>query len=218
MLVTGKKVTVDQAKEIIFRTDNSLISPEYAGNNHEWREWYSAASGYNKIKGDWGLQLDLCDAVMVSTGYVTNDWAASAYVYGPHGWCHPDGTICSFDNVGKWPSVEEVLRDWTELAKAFPFLDLHVTLMSDEHCEDVSQALVNIRVVDGVASLEEPNLEPHTANPKGYGDKTDAIFALLSHTRNEHGLPPEWYDEYAARVNTIVDDILRKNTKLLSTE
>jgi hypothetical protein len=210
MLVTGAAVTVEQAKEIIFRTDDTMCSPEYAGNDHEWRKWFSAESGFDEIKDDWGSREELRDAVMVSTGYVKNDWAASSYAYGPHGWCHPDGTICSFDNIGKWPSVTEVLGDWAELAKAFPFLDLHVTLMSGEHCEDVAAALVNIRVVNGVASLEEPTLEPHATNPKGRGDITDHIFALLSHTRNERGLPTEWYVEYAARIKGVIAEIVNR--------
>lgn len=43
MIVTGKPVTIDQAKEIIFRTDSFLTSSdEFAGgNNREFNEWYS---------------------------------------------------------------------------------------------------------------------------------------------------------------------------------
>ena len=65
------------------------------------REWLSS----------WGY---------VKTDYVWNDWIASRFIHGPHGWCHPDGTIGHVDCVGKGQIAEEVYHDWCVLAQTFP--------------------------------------------------------------------------------------------------
>jgi hypothetical protein len=42
MIVTGKPVTVENAKDIIFRTDSFLTSSDEfsGGNNKEFNDWY----------------------------------------------------------------------------------------------------------------------------------------------------------------------------------
>lgn len=71
---------------------------------------------------------------------------SSCFISGSHGWCHPGGTISFVDNVGKWPSVEEIKNDWEILAKAFPFLKMEITLMDKESCEEDSQPVVSMVV------------------------------------------------------------------------
>ena len=117
--------------------------------------------------------------------YIGNDWVSSMYVYGPNGWCRPDGTISHFKNVGKWPSVGDLVRDWIRVAEAFPFLDLLVTFFDREYCNFVP--VFTLRVFEGgvtarVGSPEDgdPTVEPETFNRS-----------------SECGLPMSWFEDWA---------------------
>lgn len=216
MRVSGQQVTVDQAKEIIFRTDGFLTdSSEYSGgNNREFNAAYRKAAGLLKYQSEdpvsfrksWEFMDILRKRLgVIHTSYVSNDWASCAFIHGAHGWCSPSGELSYVDNVGKWPSVAEVLDDWKVLAKAFPFLDLTATLMSGESCDD-STALVNIVVKNGKASLKPGSLEAHAA-PLVERDIADAIRRMAAGSRHELGLPEDWYTEFAARVKAVADTI-----------
>lgn len=205
MIVTGKSVTIEQAKDIIFRTDSFLISTSKyeGGNNKQFNQSYREVSGLNKLDGKWDILQKLKEELgCVETTYVTNDWASCCFIFGPHGWCHPNGKIKYIDNVGKWPSPEELIEDWTKLATAFPYLDLNVTLMSGESSEDDIQPVFNIRVVNGTVTIEEPNLSVHENTCL----KRD--FSQFSLDRKEQGLPLDWILEFAAKVNNTITRLL----------
>lgn len=230
MKVTGARVTVDQAKEIIRRTD--MFFSQMGGGN--------AREANARIKRLLGMPLDaqdldyagerpevvaaqqaLQDAPgglrgMVEAGrawdqawgqidlqYVNNDWIAGAFVFGPHGWCQPTGYIGYEDNVGKWPSVQDIEDDWRKLAEAFPFLDLQITLFDGESGEEETVAVVGMRVKDGKVWLTEP--EPHPYEPmRREGDSqtrdqqfTSFVFDRWPSTfKRECGIPLEWIWEW----------------------
>lgn len=216
MYTTGRPVTLAQAKEIIRRTDGFFESPECAGNDPAYAQRIIQALGiplvdYN-LKGDqlrakweaedewrkrWGY---------IKTEYVSNYWIASAYILGPHGWCHPDGAIGFIDNIGKWPECEEVLADWRTIATAFPFLHIDVTLMSGEHCEE-TVPIFGLTVRDAVVEPCDPGLlhKNHPAPYRFRADMTveDALRARFGAGFNdcsaEHGVPWSWIEEWAAR-------------------
>lgn len=231
MIVTGEPVTADQAKDIIFRTDSFLTDPwEHAGgNDRHFTKLYRELSGLNTI--EWEDTTALRNKIgFIYTEYVTNDWGSCSFIYGAHGWCHPDGKIFFQDNVGKWPSVEEILDDWTRVAEAFPYLDLTVTLMSGESCEfGESVPLQNIRVKSGVATLEEPDLNAHGDRLKSikmerefansvfdpnyeprvfeYREFVDGEFKEYEmEVSREVGLPFDWYVDYAKTIKAIIND------------
>lgn len=194
MIVTGKSVTVEQAKDIILRTDEFFTSTyEFAGgNNHDFNAAYRKKAGliesadfpYAKLHKTLGI---------VRTSYVFNSWGSCNYIGGPHGWCHPDGTIGFYDNIGKWPSLEDVQRDWKLLAEAFPYIDLHVTLMSGEACED-RYPLINLRVVSGKVHINPADLTVHG------GTFTPSRNWVINNKGRELGVPMHWYDEFAETV------------------
>lgn len=204
MLVSGRPVTKEQASEIIRRTDTFFAYGGDSGNDREWAAEVCLATGYprrpewNSEDTDWqSYRAKLEDwkfrwGLITDTQYVHNTWIASAYIYGPYGWCHPDGQIGFVDNVGKWPSVSEIVSDWKILAEHFPFIEAFVTLMSGEHCQDDRQPLVNIVVKDGDAycvSLEETS--PWEIPVRG---RTDDEFVFHLNRRDmgrECGLPRE---------------------------
>jgi len=212
MIVSGKPVTVEQAKDIIFRTDSFLLEHyEYSGgNNHKFNEDYRQKSClalfHDSFKNEemWNKEEELDENLgFVRTNYVTNDWASCAYIDGPHGWCSPTGIISYSDNIGKWPSVKEVLSDWNKLATAFPYLNLNVTIMSGEHCEDAIIPLINIRVIDGGACLMNPDLSVHQKI-----ESHNRGSLLERNEDSELGLPSDWYNEFAINVKTQVEKIL----------
>lgn len=227
MLVTGKQVTVEQAKEIIFRTDEFLTDAStYSGGNArnfnaEYRKRAgldllqferTARDGHTYTSFDWDKQRELCERLnIIRTNYVENSWASCSYAGGPHGWCSPEGVISYSDNVGKWSSIEEIIDDWTKIAQAFPYLDLHVTLMSGESCEDDTEAVINIRVVDGSAFAQPPDESVHVIPERR--DMLESFIELMNSNRGERelGLPIDWYDEFAANVKAVVVDILAKS-------
>ncbi|MGL6228576.1 MAG: hypothetical protein ACRC3J_05105 [Culicoidibacterales bacterium] len=189
MIVTGVDVTKEQAREIILRTDSFLTNAcEWCGgNNHEFNQQYRSLVGLTGL--DYKDNEPIMKALnVIDCNYVYNRWASSSFIYGPAGWCSQEGKIAFFHNVGKWPTVEEVLDDWILISAAFPFLDLNVTLMNGESCDETKTPLVNIRVVNGTAELMQPDLSVHSEVPDGYFD------FKFTNVLRELGLEPEFYD------------------------
>jgi hypothetical protein len=163
MRVIGKPIDPEYAWKIIRRTDTFFTS--YAGgNNRHWNEWVKNTVGYPKDPKNtddhrefWTL-LDAWskDWDCVHTEYVHNTWISSSYVYGPYGWCHPDGTIYFEDNVGKWPSSEELIAEWTRIARAFPGLHLDAVFMDGELVEGDAKMVFAVLVRDSEVHVHGP--------------------------------------------------------------
>lgn len=164
MRVWGPSITPEQAREIIIRTDQFWQG--YGGNDHDFQRRLCAAVGfpymdYGDRNMDWRAASDGQERFRASIGYVGteyvhNGWISNAFIFGPSGWCHPDGTIHFVHNVGKWPSVREVMEDWAVIAQEWPFLDLDACLMSGEGCEDDARPLVTIQVRAGGVTAHAP--------------------------------------------------------------
>jgi hypothetical protein len=213
LFVTGKSVTVEQAKEIIFRTDSFLTETyEHAGGNcREFNEEYRRLAGLDRYRDShqhgWALKKEVCKRIgFVETSYVTNDWASCCFIWGGHGWCSPQGGIHYVDNVGKWPSVCEVYEDWKVIAHAFPFLELTATLMDGEDVDRNTRPVVNIVVKEGGAELQEGDLNAHNSVAPRRRD-WDGLPATFLNVREELALPNDWYEEFASRVRAVVDSI-----------
>jgi hypothetical protein len=178
-VVKGKKVTREQAMEIIIRTD----SLHFSTNDHEFaKQLFEATYGLKAKKGMCHISLydffrkenstfefqkmqDLENTVKLELGnisnalsYIDNQQIVSAWVGGPHGWCSWDGYIgCNTFNIGKWPSIEEVLKEWKIVAKTFPFLELKCQLFSGEQCEeDENEPLVEYAIKNGKVRMYLP--------------------------------------------------------------
>lgn len=217
MIVVGESVTTDQALEIIRRTD-TFFTHGYDGNDKAWtkrvRETVGCPVEPKEIK-NWAEYTDkrvewINAWGAIETGYVHNNWISSAFVYGPHGWCHPDGTILHVDNVGKWPEAEDIYRDWVLLARTFPFLKLNVVLHSGETCEDNIVPLIGFRILNGEVEIVRDDLEnlPNQyITPMEFGRKygelrNDSVFILRMQKGREaeRGIPMDviqkWADEH----------------------
>lgn len=211
MLVTGLPVTVDQAREIIRRTD-SFFRGEY-GNDHDFIARVEATLGiphdyslgdnpeicsyekWKELHGSWSKKWGL-----VNLECVYNSWISA---YEPNGWCYPDGSICWAGNVGRWPTVKDVFSDWVALSQAFPFLDIGVTLMNEgpyPPSADEIKKLVSFRIEKGVAAAVDPKIEDvHAGHPivqfRGY--KEPEYSGFDKPLELECGIPLHWIEQWA---------------------
>lgn len=164
LLVVGEHVTREQANEILVRTDN--WSP--ATNDRAWEQTIDdLAAEFGrpippKPASTPGIYLAYCEAMrsweeslgILDLEYMDNVRIASAWLGGPYGWCDWDGRIgCSTYNIGKWPDEESCTADWQAVAAAFPYLNLHAQLVSDE---GEGEVVAMWAVKDGKAALVEP--------------------------------------------------------------
>ena len=207
MLVQGKPIKIAQAKEIVRRTDVFFEFPEFAGNDAAYRnramELLRIPQAFNTVprmvaftrQDEWRRQWGYID-----TSYVKNNWIASSYIYGPHGWVHPSGKIEYARNVGKWPSNREVRDDWAILAREFPFIDLTVVLMDGEYMEDGIKPVCGFKVQNGSVMIFDPLTTPDVMESAPPIPSTDddlensPIFGYAY----EHGLPFQWLEDWAA--------------------
>ena len=148
--IRGKSVTVDQAAEIIIRTDDLYISC----NDQEWTHILNKEMGV--AKGDYDSVDKARDTYHnLELYYFCNDRIASCYIGGPNGWCNWDGTIhLSGKNIGKWPNLEALLEELNLIAKNFTYLDFKCQLFDNEFSED-KKGIVEFTVKDGSVTYTE---------------------------------------------------------------
>lgn len=166
LVVVGKKVTPEQAAEIIVRTDSTLLYGP-SGNDKQWVRELGAAMGLTVEPGDghwfpdWREVAKVRESVRgLDLEYLCNDRISSAYIGGPKGWVGWDGFVgCNTFNVGKWPGCDDIYREWEQIAAAFPFLSLRAQLMSGEQCEDGIRPVIEYRVENGEVAVRDPEGE-----------------------------------------------------------
>jgi len=187
MVVHGDPVTPEQAGNIIVRTESWYIS----SNDQDWaRQVYEAIGISTNGDRHWVQpnykDLDRFKADIGYVGevdYLANDRIASAWVGGPHGWCDWNGHIGSDNyNIGKWPGAEDVFREWSAIAAAFPYLNLRCQLFSGETCEAETVPLIEYVVRDSEAVAQAPSAP--LQRPR---ELTDAVVAGMFAPGRERG-------------------------------
>jgi hypothetical protein len=172
LIVKGNRVTENQAKEILIRTDgfyfssndkefereiNFLIYGFRENDLHEAAKKAFGFVGYNDFY-EWKDTKEEPYRILELT-YLNNSRIISSWIGGSHGWCDWSGNIgCCNYNIGKWPSVEEVYKDWSDIAKNFPYLDLTCQLLDSEAGESDKEqkALIEFRVKNGKVDMSIP--------------------------------------------------------------
>lgn len=167
MVVSGSPVTHEQAQDIIFTLDRVF-------SGHGLSEWggdllrVPSDEIYNHIKNDeervarlqehWGKEDALRKALKtVQLEYLATDRIKSGWIGGNHGWIDWNGRVYSANyNIGKWPSVTEVRKEWDTIAKLFPYLDLRCTLWAKETIEEGNFPLVAFVVKNGLVRMVKP--------------------------------------------------------------
>lgn len=194
LIVKGERVTRDQAAEILIRTNCWPCS----SNSHEKDAAFNAIAGLpvrpenSAFPGEWGkhwnaLQNRCEELGVLRLDYLHNARLTSSWVGGAHGWCDWDGQIWTIgNNIGKWPSVEEVTDDWRRIAEAFPFLRLRAQVLggeSGEETEAASTPTAEWVVADGKVELLFPTEVLATKAER----KMPIDFTFVMFNRNEVG-------------------------------
>lgn len=194
--IEGDKVTKEQAEEIILRTTNWYLSSnnkKYIEDVYKFIGIYSAGNNFTPIDFNKLEKFSKKNKVL-QLNYLENTQIASRLIGGPHGWCDWNGNIgCKTYNIGKWPSIEEVIEEAKIIAEAFPFLNMTIRLLSDEWSfldktwEEHKELFVTdeIKIHHGNVTLIEPP-SPYTI-PK----YKDIGIGILSDQNKEIGISKE---------------------------
>lgn len=133
MLITGEKVTEEQAIDIIIRTDEAVVTPNtYTfGNNQDFgKQWAKSINVCYDYDESVYPRLECIN--FVSLEHLYNNLLGPYWAGGSNSWIWEDGSIFRFSNIGKWPSTEEVFDELKRIAQAFPYLKLKATLFDEE--------------------------------------------------------------------------------------
>lgn len=210
MLVTGEKVTIAQAKEIIRRTDMFFLSSSdyYSGNNEEFSDKWKELSGklkHNETNEKIDSKFDrLWGSLYLN--YCYNDWASSSYIYGPCGWCNPNGSIFFSDNIGKWPTVDSVAQEWKILLTEFPFLKVNVTLYGNAQHYTRINPIVSMTVGNNKIVIHEN----HDIHDNKIIKKYKSRRKKRDFEDEENGLPFSWIEEYALMAQNVMKKLKLK--------
>lgn len=161
LVVVGDPVTPDQAEEIIIRTEG-CFGWGFGCNDHEWECIVAEIMGATHVRAY--PHIDSADMLAfqkkvrwIELEYLRNSRVMSSYVGGPHGWVNWDGNVFTNTyNIGKYPEVSTVYKEWTKIAKAFPYLNLRSQLFSGETCEVGIRPIVEYQVKNGKVRLTDP--------------------------------------------------------------
>jgi len=171
MVVKGKKITEEQACQVIIRTS----SLDFCSNDKPFeKDLHEVLYG---VRATW---IDLAENIaytykitedeaydfiykkkkeygILPISFLTNNRILSSSITGPYGWCNWDGSIYSNNyNIGKYPSVEDVYNDWVIIAEAFPFLELKCHLFDKEVSEVDSHPVIEYSVKGGKVKIYKP--------------------------------------------------------------
>lgn len=211
MYVTGIPIEKEQALEIIRRTDTFFNG--YNGNNRKLETEIERILEFpNSIKIEDFLKFSKKQEKWkklwkyIELEYVSNSWISTSYFYGANGWCHPDGIIGYSENIGKYPDIKTVYKDWKKIIKEFPFLELGVTLYNGEHCEEDISPVVSFKIKDGIINIIDPKDEDvhkeHTFEScQEYLKKTNLISSKGFTYTEENAIPLEIIEKWKDNLN-----------------
>lgn len=165
-IVNGNPVTLEQANEIILRTNSWLLCT----NNQFYINQVAEALDFSSNKQprypseeliDYEKKRKFKESIQVlNLDYLATERIASCQIGGPNGWCNYDGAIFSNNsNIGKYPTTEEVFQEWQTIATAFPYLNLTCQLLSHEISQDEAQPVIEFKVCKGKVTYQTDNLK-----------------------------------------------------------
>jgi hypothetical protein len=196
-VVVGDKITEDQAKEVLIKTDGFYFS----SNDKTFCQQLCKAAGMKWDK--WSPVWETVDAARKVYGvlplhYLSNDQITSSFIGGPHGWCNWSGDLVSYGtNVGKWPSVHEVYNDWVQIAQEFPFLTLKSQLYSDEGCDPSAVPVVEFSIHHGTVEMYAP-ICPLLPSQVTSSNDMSRYMARMTSPHGERGCTIETFKEALA--------------------
>ena len=163
LIIAGKQVTCEQAKDIIFKTDSwftETMMRSYSNRPRAIHKEYLDISGLSEFSDIsdvifknrdaffiYNLELlNLSETLsehlnIVDNEYIRSDMADSHYIGGAHGICDSDGNIFYDRNIGKHPDALEVYDEFKALVKEFPYIELRAALYDIENVSAMKDLL-----------------------------------------------------------------------------
>ena len=128
MTVMGSSISREEAADLLLRTNNW-----HWGEVCTWEaiEMWSALGipcGYGKAPDRDSLREFLDRVHALNLQYICNHRLLAGT---PNGWCDWQGYIHTTSGLVYWGETEAVREEWTEVADAFPFLDLRCQLWDE---------------------------------------------------------------------------------------
>lgn len=188
LVVIGDPVTKEQAAEICIRTTCQW----WGTNDKEWLAQVGAVMDMTVDENGLMYNMDSLNEVrdtykLIDLGYLSNSRIMSAWIGGTKGWCNWDGNIfCNNYNIGKWPSVEGVAKDWKKIAEAFPYLKLKSQVFAKESSEEGNYPTVQFNVSDGKVEVMSPS--DNLMNPVGADLEGFRLYLNGTNPHRERGL------------------------------
>ena len=173
LVVVGDVISKEEAAEILIRTSGPYMSC----NDKDWMVQVAAVMGYTMNEQGYGYDWESVEEVrkelqMIKLEYLGNDRIMSCWIGGSKGWCDWQGNIFSNNyNVGKWPTVEDIEKEWGLIAAAFPFLKLKSQLFDKESGEEGGKPVIQFDVEAGkviVSRPKQPLMQPVSASLDGF--------------------------------------------------
>ena len=149
LLLKGTSVTPKQASNIIMRTSTLDY---FSTNSKEFEKALTKVCGKHCNTTHPHEEIyEKIGSIANDLNYLLNKQICSCWIGGLHGWCSWDGKIeTSNYNIGKYPSIEEVFKEFSLIAKTFPYLEFEAQLLSGETCETDTHVVVTFKVKNGV--------------------------------------------------------------------
>lgn len=116
VVIVGKPLTPEQVIDVVFNT----LPRIWRNEDHLFAQQVKDLAGFNSS----------CPGTQPR--YFSNSIVPSSWPGGNENYVHHDGTIFMWHNIGKWPSDDVVQTDLEKIAKQFPFIDMVVSIMSQE--------------------------------------------------------------------------------------
>ena len=157
LLVVGKKITKEQAAEIIVRTNQWGLMGFSNDNDfsEKIKNIYIKTLPIEELISPIHFNYEILESKIkgLQLYHLYNDRIDSCWIGGLKGWCDWDGTIfCNNYNVGKWPSYREIFDDLQAISSNFPYLNFKLQLLNYEIGEEETVKLkpvLSFQVKDG---------------------------------------------------------------------
>lgn len=137
ILITGQPLTHEQTIDVIMRTDDNITKLSNAswGNNRSFFE--QRLSRFSQFFDSPDMAYFMIKLLRKRLGvieleYLKNLLISSIDIEGASAWIYETGEIYYHNPIGKYPTREELLADCKQIATAFPYIKMAVTVFDKE--------------------------------------------------------------------------------------
>lgn len=174
----GKRVSQKEAMKVLGKLDRAFITTH--SNDIDWQKQRDSLLGQDELMS-YGVDIKKIykekfpNYEHIFLNYFSTEMGDSDFVRGPNGWMHPRGYIWNTFNIGKYPTLDEILSDLVHIANEFPFIEMVVIIMDDAIEIDVRHPKIGILVNKGNVTLLSATDAVTIAN-EYLSDKNNVIY------------------------------------------